>query len=93
MMKEKTTALQVTSEQKAFKKIRNYSAEDFYKIINSEGNNEIKDWLAKLGSDRIDEIFDPSILAERAIDTWRAMGYSEEWISNKIDEIAELSSK
>lgn len=53
---------------------------DFYQIINNNGNNEIKDWLAKLGSERIDELFDPSLIVERSINAWRAMGYSEEWM-------------
>ena len=47
----------------------------------------MKMWLANLGSDRIDEVFDPSILIERSINTYRNMGYSEEWIKNKINEI------
>lgn len=67
--------------------LKSMTSDDFYKIINSEGNNEIKDWLAKLGSDRIDELFDPSLILERAINNWRLMGYSEEWIKNKLLEI------
>ena len=38
------------------KQLKNMTPDDFYKIINSDGNNEIKDWLAKLGSERIDEL-------------------------------------
>lgn len=75
------------------KQVKDMTAEDFYNIINSDGNNEIKDWLAKLGSDRIDEIFDPSLGLERAINTWRAMGYSYEWINNKLIEIVNKTSK
>ena len=69
------------------KQLKNMTPDDFYKIINSDGNNEIKDWLAKLGSERIDELFDPSLGLERA------MGYSEEWIKNKLIEIVNKSSK
>ncbi len=36
--------------------------------IPSKNAEPIKQWLAKLGSERIDEIFDPSISAQRAID-------------------------
>ena len=75
------------------KQLKDMTPDEFYKIINSDGNNKIKDWLAKLGSERIDEMFDPSILAERAIDTWRMMGYSEQWITNKINEIVDKTSK
>ena len=41
-------------------------------------------WLAKLGKERIDEIFDPSIALERAIEIYRAKGYNEQWISKRI---------
>ncbi len=75
------------------KNLKDMTPDDFYQIINSNGNNEIKDWLAKLGSERIDELFDPSLIVEKAINTWRAMGYSEEWIKNKISEIINNSNK
>lgn len=75
------------------KQLKDMTPDDFYKIINSDGNNEIKDWLAKLGSDRIDEIFDPSLILERAINNWRAMGFTEEWIRNKLIEIVNKTSK
>jgi len=67
--------------------LKNLTTEDFYNIINSDGNNEIKDWLAKLGSERIDEMFDPEIIFVRAINCWRMQGYSEKWIKNKIIEL------
>ena len=75
------------------KNLKDMTPDDFYPIINSNGNNEIKDWLAKLGSERIDELFDPSVIVEIAINAWRAMGYSEEWIKNKISEIINNSNK
>ncbi len=75
------------------KKLKNMTPGDFYKIINNDDNNEIKDWLAKLGSYRIDEIFDPSLILERAINTWRVMGYRDEWIRNKLIEIVDKTSK
>ncbi len=78
---------------KLAKELKNMTPNDFYQIINNNGNNEIKDWLAKLGSERIDELFDPSLIVERSINAWRAMGYSEEWIKNKISKIINNSNK
>lgn len=75
------------------KQLKNITPNDFYKIINSDGNNEIKDWLAKLGSEKIDEMFDPSLGLERAINYWRMVGYSQEWIKNKLIEIVNKTSK
>ena len=71
--------------------LKSLTKEDLYNLINSDGNNELKDWLAKVGSDRIDEVFDPSILIERSINSYRNMGYSEEWIKNKMIEILKKS--
>ena len=71
--------------------LKSLTEEDLYNLINSDGNNKLKNWLAKVGSDRIDEVFDPSILIERSINTYRNMGYSEEWIKNKINEILKNS--
>lgn len=55
--------------------------------IPSKNAEPIKQWLAKLGSERIDETFDPSITVQRAIDTYRAKGYDEDWIIKRIKGI------
>ena len=41
-------------------------------------------WLASLGSERIDEVFDPEIAIARGIDYYRKKGYSDEWIEARI---------
>ena len=64
--------------------------EEMFRIIESipsKNAEPIKRWLAKLGSERIDETFDPSITVQRAIDTYRAKGYPEDWISKRIKGI------
>ena len=55
--------------------------------IPSKNAEPIKLWLARLGKERIDEVFDPSITVQRAIDTYRAKGYDEEWIIKRIKGI------
>ena len=55
--------------------------------ITSKNAEPIKQWLAKLGSERIDEVFDPSISAQRSIDLYRAKGYDEEWIAKRLKGI------
>ena len=55
--------------------------------IPSKNAEPIKVWLAKLGSERIDEVFDPSLAAQRAIDLYRAKGYDEKWISKRLKGI------
>lgn len=44
-------------------------------------------WLAQVGSERLDEIADPEIAIDRAIELYRKKGYSEKWISQRIKTI------
>ncbi len=52
--------------------------------IPSKNAEPIKLWLAKLGSERIDEVFDPSLAIQRSIDLYRLKGYDEVWIAKRI---------
>ena len=64
--------------------------EGMFRIIESipsKNAEPIKGWLAKLGSERIDEVFDPSLAAQRAIDIYRAKGYDEKWIAKRLKRI------
>ena len=64
--------------------------EGMFRIIESipsKNVEPIKRWLAKLGNERIDETFDPSLAAQRAIDLYRAKGYDEKWILKRIKGI------
>jgi len=44
-------------------------------------------WLAKVGSERLDETVDPELSIERAIQNYRQLGYSEAWINQRIKTI------
>ena len=64
--------------------------EGMFRIIESipsKNAEPIKGWLARLGSERLDETFDPSLAVQRAIDTYRAKGYDEDWIIKRIKGI------
>lgn len=64
--------------------------EGMFRIIESipsKNAEPVKGWLAKLGSERIDEVFDPSLAAQRAIDIYRAKGYDEKWIAKRLKGI------
>ena len=64
--------------------------EGMFRIIESipsKNAEPIKQWLAHLGSERINETFDPSIAAQRAIDLYRTKGYDERWISKRLKGI------
>lgn len=55
--------------------------------IPSKNAEPIKLCLAKLGKERIDETFDPSLMVQRAVDTYCAKGYDEAWIAKRIKGI------
>ena len=46
-------------------------------------------WLANLGSVRIDEVFNPEIAINRAVEYYRAKGYSDEWIKARLASIVD----
>ena len=61
--------------------------EEMFRIIESipsKNAEPIKQWLAKLGRERINETFDPSLAVQRAIDLYRSKGYDEDWIIKRI---------
>ena len=37
-------------------------------------------WLAQVGRERIEEVIDPELTIERALETYAKKGYSREWI-------------
>ena len=55
--------------------------------IPSKKAEPLKLWLAQVGKERIDETYDPEITINRALDTYRKKGYSEEWINQRLKTI------
>lgn len=48
-----------------------------------------KIWLASLGKERIDEVFDPELAINRAVTYYRNKGYTDEWIKQRITGIVD----
>ena len=46
-------------------------------------------WLAKMGNDRIDEVFDPELAVNRAVDYYRSRGYDDKWIKQRLTGIVD----
>lgn len=49
----------------------------------------MKLWLANLGKERVDEVFDPEIAINRAIDYYKKRGFTNEWIKARLDGIVD----
>ena len=43
-----------------------------------------KMWLARLGDERINEVFDPELAINRAVNYYRSKGYDDKWIKNRL---------
>ncbi len=44
-------------------------------------------WLAQVGNERIEETIDPELSIDRALGTYARLGYSPEWINQRIRTI------
>ena len=55
--------------------------------IPSKKAEPFKRWLAMVGRERIEEIIDPELTIERALDTYAKKGYSPEWINQRLQTI------
>ena len=63
---------------------------DLFRIIQSIPSKKaepFKQWLAKVGSERIEETIDPELSINRAIESYRRKGYTEEWINRRVQSI------
>ena len=64
--------------------------EQIFRLIQSVPSKKaepFKLWLAKVGRERIDETVDPELSIDRAIQNYRRLGYSENWINQRIKSI------
>ena len=46
-----------------------------------------KQWLAKVGSQRLDQIQDPELSIQQALQDYRRLGYSDDWINQRLKSI------
>ena len=63
------------------------NAETILRIIQSIPSKKaepFKMWLAKVGNERLNEISDPELAMQRAMDYYKKKGYSDEWIYQRL---------
>lgn len=61
-----------------------------FRIIQSVPSSKaepFKMWLAEVGKERIDEIIDPELTIDRALEGYARKGYSREWINQRLQAI------
>ena len=72
------------------RKIQAATVEGLLRIIQSVPSPKaepIKLWLAQVGSERIDEMIDPEIAIDRAVEYYRQKGYPDKWITQRVRSI------
>ncbi|MDE6369539.1 MAG: Bro-N domain-containing protein [Muribaculaceae bacterium] len=63
------------------------TTEQLFRIIQSIPSPKaepFKQWMAQVAARRIDQLQDPELSIEQAVDDYRRLGYSEEWINQRI---------
>jgi len=66
------------------------STEQLLRIIQSIPSKKaepFKLWLAQVGRDRIEEIIDPELTIDRALETYAKKGYPADWINQRLQTI------
>ena len=64
--------------------------EQIFRLIQSIPSKKaepLKQWLAEVGSQRIDQIIDPELTFQMAVEDYRRQGYSDKWIENRLKSI------
>lgn len=64
--------------------------QEIFRIIQSVPSPKaepFKMWLAEVGKERIDEIIDPELTIDRALEGYARKGYSREWINQRLQAI------
>ena len=83
----KTNQLKMKAQDGKFRETDVLDTKGILRLIESVPSQKaepFKLWLASLGSERIDEVFDPERAIARGIDYYRKKGYDDAWIEARI---------
>jgi hypothetical protein len=82
--------VEMRGETGKLRKVLAASTEQLLRIIQSIPSPKaepFKLWLARMGSERIDETADPELAIDRALETYLKKGYSKNWINQRLKTI------
>ena len=84
---EKIVRLKMRAQDGKMRETDTLDTKGIFRLIESIPSPKaepFKLWLAQLGSERIDEVFDPEIAVKRAVEYYRKRGYDDKWIETRI---------
>ncbi len=82
--------VEMTAADGKKRKIQASNTEGLFRIIQSIPSAKaepFKQWLAKVGYERIEETEDPELSFDRAMETYLAKGYTRAWINQRLKSI------
>lgn len=84
------TPVKMIAADGKLRKINAADTEGILRIIQSIPSKKaepFKLWLAQVGRERIEEIIDPELTIDRALETYTKKGYSADWINQRLQTI------
>ena len=87
---EKIVQLKMKASDGKMRQTDTANTETLFRIIQSIPSKKaepFKQWLAKVGYERIQEIENPELAAERARQYYKALGYNDDWIVKRLQSI------
>ena len=91
---EKIVRLKMKAQDGKMRETDTLDTKGIFRLIESIPSPKaepFKLWLAQLGSERIDEVFDPEKAIKRAIDYYRKKGYDDKWIEARIKATLDIN--
>ena len=89
-LSENIGQLKMQSSDGKFYKTDVANAEQLFRLIQSIPSPKaepFKLWLAQIASERLDEMQDPELTIDRALEQYLQLGYSENWINQRLKSI------
>ena len=89
-LSEKIGQLKMSSADGKFYKTDVADTEQLFRLIQSIPSPKaepFKLWLAQIASERLDEMQDPELTIDRALEQYLQLGYSENWINQRLKSI------
>ena len=89
---EKIVRLKLKASDGRMRETDTLDTEGIFRLIESVPSSKaepFKMWLASLGKERIDEVFDPEIAINRAVEYYRRRGYDDKWIKSRLNGIVD----
>ena len=85
-----TTQLKLLAADGKYYKTDVMDTEQFLRLVQSIPSKKaepFKQWLAKVGNERLDQMQDPELSIDQAMTDYKRLGYSDNWINQRLKSI------